>query len=173
MLLNEFIIFENKEIPWSQEDTGWWEDGDSVTVFHGTHERNIPDILKNGLTRMDPDTGMISLALEPHTAKGYASMSGTGGEASFRKVGAKIKHTPMNERAVFKIVIPRDWLEANMDKNLSGNIGTAKNRMKSKEEYELFKKFEKKPDTAYYQLAELRVKKPVPAKFIKGVMRPK
>ena len=60
-----------------------------------------------------------------------------------------------------------------MDKNLSGNIGEAKKRMQSKEEYELFKKFQNKPDYVYYQLAELRVKKAVPPKFIIGVMKPK
>lgn len=172
MNFKDYLLIESKEIPWSQKDTGWWEDQDPITLFHGTHERNISTILKNGLDRKDPDTGMISLALEPHTAKGYAAMSGTGGESDFRKAGAKVKSTPMNERAVFVFEIPKDWLLTNMDKNLSGNVGDAKKRMQSKEEYENFKQHTGKPDYAYYQLAEIRVKKEVPAKFIKGIMRP-
>ncbi len=168
-----FLLNESKEIPWDHSDTGWWGDGKTVTVFHGTHKRNIDDILKNGLTRKDPDTGMISLALEPHTAKGHAAMSSAGGEHHFRKSNAKIEHTPMSDQAVFKLVIPRDWLEKHVDKNLSGNVGEAKKRMQSKDEYVQFKEHTKKPDYAYYQLAELRVKDAVPAKFIKGVMFPK
>ena len=173
MNFKEFMLLEAKEIPWSNADTGWWEDQDPVILFHGTHERNIETIMKNGLDRKDPQTGFISLALEPHTAKGYASMSGVGGESDFRKAGAKVKSTPMSERAVFVFEIPQKWIQENMDKNLSGNVGDAKKRMQSKEEYELFKQNVGKPDYVYYQLAELRVKKEVPAKFIKGIMRPK
>lgn len=168
--LLEFIQIIENQIPWEgSPKIGWWEDQTVLRLYHGTHIRNVKDIQKDGLTRKDPDTGMISLALEPNTAYGYASMSGSGGESDFRKAGTRVTHTPSRERAIFVLDIPMDWIKQHYDTNLSGNIGQAKQHMKSKQKYdEWMKKYN--DDQSYYAITELRVKESVPRKFIKGYM---
>ena len=146
---------------------GWWKDHDHLTVYHGTHERNVEDIKKTGLNRPDPKTGMISVTHDPHTAHGYAAMSGAGGEADFRKAGNKVTHTPHEERAVIKMRIPKKWAEENMDHDLSGNLPSERKRMSDKSEYE---KHEGQ-DQEYYRGTELRMKKPIPPEFIVGHMK--
>ncbi|CAL9979160.1 hypothetical protein VPHK469_0041 [Vibrio phage K469] len=142
---------------------GWWEDADPLTVYHGTNIRHIESVYKNGLDRKDPDTGMISVALEPFTAKAYAAMSGAGGEANFRTSGAAVS-TPTSERVVFTLEIPQSWIREHVDPNLGGNIGDAYKHMRSREAYEKFDR----SDQQYYQFAELRLDAAVPASFIKG-----
>lgn len=157
-----------KEIPWAAtNDIGWWADQDTLTLYHGTHASNISSISKTGLDRKDPSTGMISLTLDPYTAKGYASMS--GGESTFRQAGQKAKITPMSERAVLVFEIPLQWLTSHMDKNFGGNVGDARKNLQDKERYEQFPG----PDTQYYQLTEFRVNTTVPAHFLKGYMIPR
>ncbi len=54
---------------------GWWLDqGKTLRFYHGTHIRNIDWVEKNGLLAPTEGStaGWISLALEPHTAHGYA-----------------------------------------------------------------------------------------------------
>jgi hypothetical protein len=166
-LLNENI----KNIPFEKNPSiGWWEDQDKLTVYHGTHDRNVENILKTGLNKPDPKTGMISVTSDPYTAHGYAAMSGAGGEAEFRKAGGRPVNVPHEDRAVIKMIIPIQWLKANMDTNLSGNIGIAKDHLSSKDKYEDWKK-KGKSDFLYYQLSEFRIKKPIPTKFIVGVMK--
>ena len=164
----EFIMEAKlKKIAWNKNpDIGWWEDQKILTLYHGTHIKNIPFIEKSGIDRPDPETGMISMALEPNTAFGYASMSGIGGEAEFRKAGKKVVSTPPKERAVFVAEIPIDWVKKNYDNNLRGNLKKQKLHMQSKDEYEKFSGL----DVLYYQMTELRFKKPIPSKFIKGYM---
>ena len=171
MRLFEFIVEnQSRQLAWQgNPNIGWWEDQDVLRLYHGTHVRNVDSVLANGLTRKDPTTGMISLALEPNTAYGYASMSGTGGEASFRAAGSKVEHTPQQERAVFVLDVPMTWIRQHYDPNLSGNIGQAKEHMRSKEKYvEWMKKYN--DDQSYYALAELRVRTAVPPNFIVGYM---
>jgi hypothetical protein len=166
-LLNEDLIpFEKNP------SIGWWADQDYVTVYHGTHDKNIPAILQNGLNRPDPKTGMISVTSDPFTAHGYAAMSGAGGEAKFRVAGAKPVHVPDEDRSVIKMRLPIEWLKANMDPHLSGNIGQAKDHMQSKDEYVKWKQANK-PDYAYYQTSEFRLKKAIPTDFIVGIMKKK
>src|SRR5579859_7381720 len=114
---------------------GWWADHPShLTVYHGTHDDNVHNIVKNGLTHKDPRTGMISVTHDPHTAHGYASMSKSGGEYHFRKVGGNPVSTPHEHRSVVKIQIPKDWAAKHIDPHLHGNIGQAANKMKDKAE---------------------------------------
>jgi hypothetical protein len=149
---------------------GWWEDQAQVTVYHGTHDKNVDNILQNGLTRADPQTGMISVTSDPNTAHGYAAMSGAGGEAAFRKAGARPVHVPHEDRSVIKFKLPIQWLKQNMDTTFSGNIGTAKTHLTSKDEYVKWKQ-QGKSDSEYYQTSEFRVNKPIPPSFIAGVMK--
>lgn len=151
---------------------GWYHDGDHIVGYHGTHERHIDSVYKNGLNRPDPKTGMISVALDPHTAHGYAAMSSAGGEAHFRTAGAKVTTTPHHERAVFKVRIPKDWAHEHMDHGLGGNIGDARKRLSSQSEYHSWK--EKNPNSSdheYYMGSELRFKKSIPPEFIEGHMK--
>lgn len=153
---------------------GWYKDKDHIVAYHGTHERNLHSVLKHGLTHKDPKTGHISVAVDPHTAHGYAAMSGSGGEAGFRSAGGGAVNTPHEHRAVVKLHIPKDWAEKHMDHNLGGNVGESRKRMAHKEEYESWKK--KNPsagDHEYYALSELRFNKEIPKHFVKGYMKKK
>jgi hypothetical protein len=164
----EFINESIKKIKWdSNPKIGWWEFQDPLVLYHGTHERNIEMISKNGITNKDPETGMISMALEPNTAFGYAAMSGTGGEANFRKAGNKVTSTPPKERAIFVAHVPWDWVEKHYDKNLKGNLKKEKERLSSEEVYNSFTGV----DASYYQLSELRFNTEMPARFIVGYMQ--
>lgn len=183
LTFKQFLLEDtNKKLPFDKHaNPGWHQDGDHMIVYHGTHERNIPDIMKHGLNRPDPKTGMISVTHDPHTAHAYASMSGTGGEANFRKAGAKATTTPHHERSVIKMKIPMHWAKEHMDHNMSGNtqahdetndLVDARTRMTSKAEYERWKKKNpNKPGHIYYTGTEVRFKKPIPPHFIVGHMK--
>lgn len=161
----EYISEAIKKLKWNPiVDIGWWEDQDKVRLYHGTHISNVESVSKKGLDRKDPDTGMISLALDPFTARGYASMH--GGETYFRKVGGKSKIVPTSERAVFVFDVPTNWLKKHMDKKFGGNVGSARDKLSNKSNYEKWTK----SDTEYYQLTEFRVNVSVPVKFIIGYM---
>lgn len=163
---------KSKEIPFDKTtDHGYWDnkEKDHVIVYHGTHKRNIGSVAANGLDRPDPKTGMISVTMDPHTAHGYAAMSGAGGEANFRAAGAKVVNTPHEDRAVAKFKIPKDWLKKHMDDEFSGNVGDARKHMADPKAYEAWKK--KNPegsDHSYYAMSEFRVKKPIPPEFYVG-----
>lgn len=155
---------EVKVLPWNDTaKVGWWRDQKYLTVYHGTNIKHLDSVLENGINVKDPVTGMISLALEPSTARGYAAM---GGEYNFRSVGAKAQVVPMNQRVVFVFKIPMSWIEDNLDPRLGGNIGMAKDKLTNKDLYDKWTR----SDSEYYQLTELRVKQTVPAKFIVGYM---
>lgn len=150
-----------------KRDLGWVWDNNPITFFHGTHVRNIPHILKNGIAAPTSGytAGAVSLALDPFTARGYASMSGTGGETEFRKAGAKAVNTPLNERAVLVLEIPREWVKSHMMK-MRGNMEDHSDKLMDHNKYIDFKG----SDFEYYALTELRFPDKVPPGFIRGWM---
>lgn len=161
------------EIPFDKTTNhGWWSDrNDYIDLYHGTHKRNVQHIEGSGISVPDPKTGMVSMALDPHTAHGYAAMSSgeRRGEHSFRHAGAKAVTTPHEDRAVTKFRVPMDWVKQNLDPDLRGNIGLTRTRMLDKNEYARWKK--ENPDASdsdYYMGAELRFNKPVPSEFYVG-----
>lgn len=169
--MKRFIQFINEsEIPFDKATNhGFWGDNDYVTVYHGTHKRNVSAIENSGLNRPDPKTGMISVTMDPHTAHGYAAMSGSGGEANFRQVGSKVVNTPHEDRAVLKYRLPSNWLRDNMDTNFGGNVGETRNRMMDKDQYTSWRsKNPKGSDSSYYSLSEFRLKSPIPKEFYVG-----
>lgn len=165
MKFKDFINENSKTLlPWEgNPKVGWWKDQKILRLYHGTHKKNLENILKSGLTRKDPVTGFISLALEPNTAFGYAAMSG---EYDFRAAGSKSVSVAPKDRVVIVFDIPIDWIIKHYDLNLSGNVGSTRKHMKDEEEYKKFKG----NDNEYYSLSELRVNTVVPKKFIKGYM---
>lgn len=151
-----------QELPWDPDPKiGWWRDNDPIRLYHGTHISRIRDIAASGLVS---STGWVSLAVDPYTARGYASM--TGGESEFRKAGKRARHAPMEERAVLVIEAPLGWLLENYDPSMGGNIGTARARMTDKSLYDDYDG----SDYSYYALTELRVRDEVPPEYIVGYM---
>lgn len=160
----------DKEIPFEHDPKlGWHGDHDMVTVYHGTHKKNIHSVYTNGLDHRDPTSGKISLALEPHTAHGYASMSAAGGEHHFRYSGGKARHTPHEDRVVFKLRVPRHWLNSNKDHDHHGNIGHARQHLLDHEHYKKLSQDKDHADHHYYAMTEFRTE-PVPSHFIVGHM---
>lgn len=150
---------------------GWWLDNDPVIFYHGTHESRVKYVLEKGL--LAPATGStagwVSLALEPNTALGYASMH--GGETSFRSAGGKAKHVPVDERVVFVIKLPQSYFLSKMAP-ARGAMQEYKEKLTNKELYLQFKeKHPNWPDSVYYQLTEIRMPKNIPANFITGWMK--
>lgn len=155
-------------MPWKVPTSiGWWLDNDPITFYHGTHVDNLEWVLEHGLVapKEGPTAGWVSLALEPFTGRGYAAMSGMGGESSFRAAGNKAKSTPMNQRVVFVLKIPKAFVLKNMAPE-RGAMQSTKNRLKDKQEYLDWKR----TDTEYYALTEIRLPKKVDKKFIVGYM---
>lgn len=150
---------------------GWWMDNDPIRLYHGTHERNLDSIIKNGISAPSsgPTAGWVSLAIEPNTAHGYASMSGMGGESEFRVANGNAKHTPENERIVLVLEIPKDYLISHMAP-ARGNVDEYRDRLTNKTKY-LEWKAAGKTDKEYYAIAEIRLPKHVPAKYIVGYMK--
>ena len=169
--MNSFLM-ESKKLEFDKHrKIGWWRDGenDHLVLYHGTHESHTDSVLRNGINRPDPQTGMISTTPDPHTAHGYASMSGAGGESGFRSSVGKAVHTPEHQRVVFRLHIPKKWAEKHMDSNLRGNLGSTRDRMMDRTQYDKFKGH----DSEYYAASEVRFKKPIPSKFIYGYMKKK
>ena len=113
-----------------------------------------------------PTAGYVSLALEPNTAFGYASMSGVGGESTFRKAGKRVKSTPVAERAVFVLEIPKEYVVKHMASE-RGAMQSTKGKLIDKKMYDEWNK----SDSEYYALTEIRLPDNVPTKFIKGFMK--
>jgi len=86
MRLLQYINESIKKVPWSDPKIGWWLDKDVITLYHGSHIKNIDFIKKNGILPAQEGytEGRIYLAFEPYTARGYSSMAGQGGESKFR-----------------------------------------------------------------------------------------
>ena len=146
---------------------GWWLDNDPIRFYHGTHIRNIEFVEKNGLIAPTEGStaGWISLALEPNTAHGYASMSGAGGETAFRDAGTKAKVTDKKERVVFIIELPKKLVLSKMAKE-RGAMQNTKTKLVNKTEYDNWNK----QDQEYYALTEIRMPDKIDPKYIKGYM---
>lgn len=144
---------------------GWWADRNTVIFYHGTHFSRLSDILKNGLSAptSGPTANWVSLALEPNTAFGYASM---GGESSFRAAGSKAKHIPSNERVVLVLKIPMSVIKKNMEKEFRGNVPETRDKLTNKNRYDKFTG----QDQEYYALTEIRFPKKIDPKWILGYM---
>jgi len=151
---------------------GWWRDQhpDHYVVYHGTHEKNLAGITKNGITKSKNASGKeeVSMTHDPHTAHGYASMH--GGEANFRGVGGKAQHTPHEHRAVIVAHVPKDWAHEHMDHDFGGNMDRKK--LSDKSMYDAHKATGR-PDHEHYAGTELRFKKNIPPEFIRGYTKKK
>ena len=148
---------------------GWWLDNDPVTFYHGTHERNLEFIMKNGIVapKEGATANWVSLALEPNTAHGYAAMSGSGGESGFRAAGSSVVNVPHNQRITFVIQIPqRDFLNKMAPER--GAMQSTKGKLKDKNHYEELAVRGNMSDAEYYATTEIRYPKVVPVKFIVG-----
>lgn len=171
MNFRQWLINESKEIPFDKKrKIGWWRHGEDghYVLYHGTHEMHTKSVLKDGINKPDPKTGMYSTTPDPHTAHGYASMSGAGGESGFRN--GKAVHTPSHNRVVFRLHVPKNWAEKHMDHDLRGNLGATRDKMMDKKLYDEHSR-KGGHDSEYYAASEVRFKKPIPPKFIHGYMK--
>lgn len=170
--------FTTRMIPWIRNpQIGWWLENDPVTFYHGTHQDNLEGILKGGIyaPRSGPTAGWVSLALEPNTAFGYASMK--GGESKFRAdaaqgfrgAGTTAQHVPANERIVFVLRIPHSYFKSKMAAQ-RGNVDHYRDKLTNQEAYTTWKS-KGGQDQEYYAMAEIRIPEMVPANFIVGVTR--
>lgn len=165
-------LAESQKLPYDKHrKIGWWKDGekDHLVLYHGTHEAHLHSVLKHGIDRKDPKTGMISTTPDPNTAHGYAAMSGAGGESGFRSSVGKAVHTPEHHRMVFRLHIPKKWAEKHMDHDLRGNLGSTRDKMMDRKHYDAHKGH----DSEYYATSEVRFKKAIPPEFIHGYMKKK
>ncbi len=152
-------------IHWSQNKT-------HLVVYHGTHTRNIPHILKNGLSNKDPKTGMVSVTFGSHgksVAHGYAAMSG---EHNFRQAGAKAETVPDEHRSIVVAHLPMEWVKTNIDTNFGGNSPEIRSRLQNREAHE---QFVAKHGTDFlpHETPEFRFKEVIPPEFIVGVEKKK
>lgn len=147
---------------------GWWEDRKEIIFYHGTHKNNLESMLSTGIRAPSsgPTAGWVSLALEPNTAFGYASM---GGESAFRAAGAKAIHIPAEDRVVLVLKMPVSYVKSHMEKNFRGNVDRTRNRLTDKTEYDSWRG----SDQEYYALTEIRFPKVVEPKWIIGWMKKK
>lgn len=164
----QFIAEEHKlpKLPFPKRlPLKWWNHGTHIDLYHGTHERNLERISREGIRNKDPVTGMVSTTPDPHTAHGYAAMSGAGGEAGFRRANGRVKasNTPEEHRAVVHLRIPREWHERHVCKSLGGNIGDAHKRMTDPKTLE-----RSKHHSEHYATTEVRYDKEIPPEFIVG-----
>lgn len=161
-----FETHDLEEVPWiGNPDHGWWEDNEHQLLFHGTHERNLPSITREGI-HPSVKGGWVSVTHDPHTAHGYASMS--GGEATFMKSG-RPEHVPSENRVVLVTRIPTEWIRSRMDRRLRGNTENVVDNLRDRSRYEANRQAGL-PDWKHYELTELRVPH-VPRQFITGYMR--
>lgn len=169
----EFLLEEKKktkEMKWvNNPKLGWWKDNDPMLFFHGTHKKNLEGILESGIyaPKSGPTANWVSLALDPYTSFGYASM--TGGESAFRAAGARPTTTPPQDRVIFFLKIPKAFILQHMNKNLRGNMEAQRNLLIDKSLYEAHKKKGGK-DYEYYAMTEVRLPNHVDSSFIKGYM---
>lgn len=157
-----------KQLKWvGNPKIGWWADNEYLYLFHGTHKDNLPAIINSNhilAPKSGPTAGWVSMALEPNTAHGYASM---GGESAFRAAGAQARHVPESDRVVIVAKVPMTWIQANMNKEMRGNVNSTRKKLTDKAEFEKFKG----SDSEYYALTELRFKDQFPLSFVVGFMK--
>ena len=183
MLLEQwkkFLVEGAGQTAWNgTPEIGWWLDSDVITFYHGTHINNLNGILESGIfaPKEGYTAGKISLALEPNTAFGYASMSGAGGETAFRSKGTGAAHTPGNERVIFIIQIPKNVIKENMIA-ARGNMEDYRMKLVDETLYQQWREGKggesydaSKFDQQYYALTEIRLPEHVPAEYIVGYMQ--
>jgi hypothetical protein len=147
---------------------GWWLDRDPVRLYHGTHTRNLDNILKSGIQAPTEGStaGKVSLAIDPLTARAYASMSGLGGEhkfKGFRNVGQSKNiqtKVPMEERVVFIIQFPREYVLKIMNTEgfmARGHMSELVHRLDDKNEYQRLVVDGGMSEKEYYSRTEIRV----------------
>jgi hypothetical protein len=161
MSLLQYITESIRKMPWnSYPKIGWWPEKETVTLYHGTHKKNLDWISKHGIVppKEGYTAGRIYLAFEPNTAFGYASMSGMGGESQFRTAGTKVTTTPIEDRIVFVIEMPTDYVLSKGKINMNTT---------DKEDYDK----SGKSDIEYFQLKEVSLFDKIPVKYIKGWMK--
>ena len=161
--LNEIFLFEDfdemnvRQMGWSFDENTWWQE--NRLFFHGTHVANLDAIASEGLKAGPGSKGVgVYLALDPFTARGYASMAAAGGEKQFKKQ-ARPKSTPMNERAVLVVMLSSTEI-----KKLK--ISEKDSRILDKPTWEK----EGKGNPRYWELAEVVYPIDLPANYIKGYM---
>lgn len=167
----QFLNEDIQEIPFEHNPKiGWWRNSPTVTLYHGTHIKNLENIKKAGVNVKDKKTGMISFSLDPHTSHGYSSMS--GGEANFRSSEARAEHVPHNQRVVVQYNVPRHWIEKHIDSRLGGNLNEMGPKMKDKSLYEKhLSQNGPNRDSEYYGTSEIRLSHPIPNQYMAGYMR--
>jgi hypothetical protein len=145
---------------------GWWSDRKTLLMYHGTNIKNLTGILETGIyaPKAGPTANWVSMAFEPNTSHGYASM---GGESGFRAAGAKAASVPDNERVVFVCQFPMNYILKNMESTYSGNFDYTRARLIDKNNYVKWTK----SDQEYYSLAELRFPRHIPEQYVLGYMR--
>jgi len=160
-------LFESSnpmQLPWNgNAPIGWWQDNKVMRMYHGTNLDFVPSIAKEGLTRLDAKTGMISFAFEPFTARAFAVM---GGEARFLASKSKALVVPENKRAVLIFDLPREFVFKVIDRDFHGNDPEHKERLIDKSVYENWTR----SDQQYYQLCEMRLESVIPASMMAGYM---
>ena len=152
-----FLIEGNvREIPWTWDKSTWWQD--NLTFFHGTQVEKLKSIEKEGLKAGPGSKGHgVYLALDPFTARGYASMR--GGESRYKKQKARAKDVPMEDRAVLIIEIPRDKIDSLV-------LSKKDSRLLDKDAWENGGA----NNPRYWELAEVLYKMDIPPDYIKGYM---
>jgi len=146
---------QSREIPWKTHPQTWIGDDKEeshIYLYHGTHKKNRQSVVNNGITHADPKTGKVSYALDPHTGRGYAAMSGSGGEYQFRRAGAKVQNVPMSDRDVHVWRVPKALVRKHMA-DMRGNLEGEKDKLTNKDRFEKTVKAGKEHP---YSLAEVR-----------------
>lgn len=176
-----------KQHPWQKDPKiGWLHDkakkDGHLTLYHGTHDRNLSHIAKHGIQapKEGATAGNVSMTPEPYTAHGYAAMSAAGGESkyarkaqgakSFRGVGKRVKSTPHEHRSVLVTHIPNEWAKEHMNPVMRGNMKSTSDKLINKDAYDKHKAAGGS-DQHHYFGTELRFKKDIPPEFIKGYMK--
>lgn len=133
------------------------QDGNHVYLYHGSHIKHTDNIKKNGVIKPDPDTGLVSHALDPMTARGYAARSGAGGEKAAVKTN-NIQSTPKSERVIHILKVPKSVVKTHMA-DMRGNSHTDKTRLTDKTRFENAKAQYGKGKSGEhpYRTAEIRI----------------
>jgi hypothetical protein len=168
-----------KQLSFPSKKTNWWldelEDKGTVTLYHGTNIKNLDKIKEEGL-KVDKQ-GFTYATPDADTGVGYSVMA-RGEKASKGKRGKAYEQAPREERALLEIEIPRKMLERNISLQRSP---TSKEKLFSDKGLKNFNKanrikifgqenvpMDKKYNTPFYELTEVRFKEPIPPEMIKG-----
>lgn len=159
---DDVVEFVQKEFPKLRKD--WWLDSkkDTVTLYHGTDVKNLNRIKKEGI--LPDDSNRVFLTPDPDTGLGYAAM--TGGEKTFRKANNKAVNNPIENRRLLEIEVPKEIIEANINKQRSEN---SISKLLSPDARKKFTPYDKKENQPYYASTEFSIEGGIPPQYIKGV----